>query len=861
MKFILNKEKWKLNENLSAARKILKDNSIPETDETFVKLRSDLKNNTGYLGWFTKMIYVNKVGNADINQILNLIHNDKYVIDNLPKNLIKYTNWENLMDDIISVQYNRSIKKMINELPSNLKHGIDINKLSSNDKELFSSLFKRKDKELFLNKVSRYGTYKEFINALKLFLSGDGAKNFDDILKSISDVESPIIHKDKENNLIICEVNYRQIKRLGSDTSWCIVPSKGTFNSYVNGIYKQYIIFLTDLETVYSKIGVTAAFDTKNIHLKNDGYLSKEKLTKLLAKRDYDIKDMLFNIDDFLATRDINKIKVNVLKNECKLSLEDILKRKKIFTKEDLGFFTDKQIKEYDLNNKLIIKSFNDFKEVFKDSYSLSNDLIDNIERMDFKLSFKDLIELRPMPKYLEVISPIVYGQYGKEHEGIKNLIEIRNKPELLLKKINNFKSYYNRWIDWRGDEKYNDEDGSGYLIYAMMVAGVYPQTVTKKEIIKAGISFRRCYSTLDLLKHLKLNGYDFTGEDIFEIFKNMRPYSSFGTESQEWLDVLEQYPSAAPFVREIIIKGISYVSFYDSELKVIKEVYPDLYEDAKYNSALFKQYNDFKRINIYSNYMKSEQYVKNILSKDKLTLNEWLTNLYDKYFNDKGDGLLKGYTKFGSNEVYFIIIILNKLNKLNELQDFKIKWESSDSSGCNNLDAMVRICLDSYKKKLPLDAKELELSTKDKDNILETLVKMDYNFDIIIKHEAFAPYYYINNWGFEIFMRVVKSRTDKVERTFYEYEDGKHILKRAMVVDVRIRYLSEILRYLILKDEMKKAMSIVDDAMSWDMSEDEKDKSISYLNYQYNYTGESNDLTSKWSKMIDVFYPEKNKK
>ena len=43
MRFIKNKEQWKLNENLSAARKILKDNSIPESDDVFIKLNMTIR--------------------------------------------------------------------------------------------------------------------------------------------------------------------------------------------------------------------------------------------------------------------------------------------------------------------------------------------------------------------------------------------------------------------------------------------------------------------------------------------------------------------------------------------------------------------------------------------------------------------------------------------------------------------------------------------------------------------------------------------------------------------------------------------------------------------------------------------------
>lgn len=57
MRFIKNKEQWKLNENLSAARKILKDNSIHESDDVFIKLKADLRNNLGFLEFYLEFLY------------------------------------------------------------------------------------------------------------------------------------------------------------------------------------------------------------------------------------------------------------------------------------------------------------------------------------------------------------------------------------------------------------------------------------------------------------------------------------------------------------------------------------------------------------------------------------------------------------------------------------------------------------------------------------------------------------------------------------------------------------------------------------------------------------------------------------
>ncbi len=864
MRFIKNKEQWKLNENLSAARKILKDNSIPESDDVFIKLKADLRNNLGFLGWFTKMIYVNKVSASDINQVIELIKNDKYVIDNLPKNLVKYTKWEDLLDDIISVNYNRNVKKIINELPSHLKSKLNVNDLSADDKNLFTSLYKRDDKNNFLSKVSRYRTYKEFEDALKLFLTVDD-KNFSDTLSVVNKVGSRIVHSDKTNNIIICEVNYSQIRVLGGDTSWCIVPSEGTFNSYVNGIYKQYVIFLTDLTTIYSKIGVTAAFKVSNAHLKNDKSINQDSLEKLLAERNFDIKDMLFNVEKFLAENDINKISAGILKRECLLSDEYILTNKKAYTDSDLYEFTAKQKEEYGLKQMLIIKSMSEFKKQYSENIPyIASDLINNIVKLRFKIDTKDIVEMRPSPRELEKLIPILYKDCVTE---INKVISYIGRPKDLMKNLTKFVRYLVISMNYRDETKSDHVENSKFLIYAMMVAGVYPQTVSKKEVSDSYIPISNNYDLIEFAKYLVTNGYDFTPEELFKIFQGVGRDGSFGTIAKSWLKILDKYPQIAKFVKNIIEAEIKITSFYDSELEIIKKVYPELYEDANFNSQMLFEYSDFKRISIYSNYMNSESYVATAIKKDNLSVNEWLEKVYDKYFSSKEvtkkdevvtQGVLKKYTKFGNKEIFFIITILTKLNKLDELSSFDIKWDNNYgySSEGNPLSYMIRLCYDDETIKLPISSPELKLTKEEHDKILDTLIKIDFDFnDPMTKHKEFAVPYYEKNWGFATFMRFVKSKEGFIDQKHYT-NDGI-ITKK--ITNVRIKYISNLLRYLVLNNRIDEAIELVKEVMDWEMSDDEKDKTIEFLNSSYDlYFGTSNEYIDNWRKRIKRIYPGK---
>lgn len=150
MKFIKNKTEWRIYENISQARKILSDNKQTENNDKYSYIKKGLGNNTGYLGWFTKMIFNSpELTKGDFDYIINFIKNDKYIIESLPKDLIKYESWESLIDDILNIQSNRNIKKIYNELPNSIKELLNYKELSKREKGSFLSLFNNENRRIY----------------------------------------------------------------------------------------------------------------------------------------------------------------------------------------------------------------------------------------------------------------------------------------------------------------------------------------------------------------------------------------------------------------------------------------------------------------------------------------------------------------------------------------------------------------------------------------------------------------------------------------------------------------------------------------------------------------------------------------
>lgn len=324
---------------------------------------------------------------------------------------------------------------------------------------------------------------------------------------------------------------------MGSDTSWCIVPSEGTFNNYVRDNNRQFIIYLTDLTDNYSKIGATIGFSFNTAHKKNDRYISEYDLIQLLNARKFDIRNLFQNKDEFLKKNDINRISVNTLLKDVGVSKEFIIKNKKSFTNSDIQNFNQMEIHVYKLNKKIEIKNFNSLKEEAGDT-NITNYIIDNLDRIIFKLDMNNILEIQPSPNSLELLYPITYDTTKKE---IDSILKYKyNGENLVSKDMSNFTTYKLITTNWEDKESESRKYDIDYLIYTLKICNIYPQNVNKDSIKLPHLKY---YDSIKLLKHFIINGYKFTSTEIFNYFSDLISGSYIRTKESDWLSVLESFP------------------------------------------------------------------------------------------------------------------------------------------------------------------------------------------------------------------------------------------------------------------------------------------------------------------------------
>ena len=92
-----------LFENLQQAKSILKTNEIPENNKNFLIIKDLLKDNLGYIGWFTKMFFEFGIALDDLKELYRIISSESEIITGLPKPVISYSDWEVLMDAILMI--------------------------------------------------------------------------------------------------------------------------------------------------------------------------------------------------------------------------------------------------------------------------------------------------------------------------------------------------------------------------------------------------------------------------------------------------------------------------------------------------------------------------------------------------------------------------------------------------------------------------------------------------------------------------------------------------------------------------------------------------------------------------------------
>lgn len=271
MKYLIE---YSLLENLNLSKKILRDLNLTTSDPGYVKLRQMLKNNLGYIGLFTKFLYVDRLSIDRIERLYNELKEKRPYLGRLSKNISQYKSYEELTDDLDKINDYIKFNSVLKELPSKLKHpardnddfyrliiGIPSNKLSE-----YIDFIKKKS--------SAYHDLETFITATKNFI---GEHSLDELLSIIDETKGAKLVFNQDKIVVAWIQNKKASKKLGSE-SWCI-SSRDMWDTYnePSKFTKQYFLWNYNVDSSDNDfmLGTTIQSDgtPKTSHLKDDAYV------------------------------------------------------------------------------------------------------------------------------------------------------------------------------------------------------------------------------------------------------------------------------------------------------------------------------------------------------------------------------------------------------------------------------------------------------------------------------------------------------------------------------------------------------------------------------------------------------------
>ena len=441
-----------LLESKNQAKVILNRKDVREDDPTFVELKDsilDVFKNYNYLGLMTSYIYDQNISLDEVKDLLPWLRQNSNRLSQQP---LKYKKFEDLKDEIITIDNNQKVKTILNLLPKKQKSLVEGSELFKEKAIALHGLGLSKE---FGSKVSKYDTKEELINYMDEFINSNSEDiNYRSIKEKLMSLNSKIIVDDIDEGIIVAEIyDYNTSKELGS-SNWCISTGEGSWNSYTSGSKRQFFLWDFSKEKTNEKfqIGFTVNEfgQITNIHDKFDKSLKSnlpDSVIKSLKGMDlkFDVLNFRNKVESNIENSDGDLVKLysdqnilfigvngrnnlsSIISNNISsynpFSSEDH-KYKNIyllydFTKEptDTNFTNIVESTFSGVENKLFIRDNFGKISFYKDTdveKLIQNDLEEVVDLLDKKLiTFLDSQEYFSIRKqeYLDNIEPYVKGK------------------------------------------------------------------------------------------------------------------------------------------------------------------------------------------------------------------------------------------------------------------------------------------------------------------------------------------------------------------------------------------------------------------------------------------------------------------
>lgn len=336
-----------------------------ETNPEFVKIKTMLNDNLGYVYTFVKFHFENNIPLEELVTLYDKIKEYKSILNLLPMTIDKYADskvtdtdkrsgYERLIDDLENLRRYKVTKKWVDKLYGDFRRdyatgskelkekieniAIAFDEFGKDPSGVVDAKKNQELQDLFFNKVKRYTTTTEVIIAANSFIKSTANEGMVNFMKAIDRTNLKFGELNgvqmvyDENNIFIIEIKtYQACKELFSNTSWCIKDQQSQWDNYVGGdnvFNKQYGILDFNLPPNDNKsiIGITIEPGGKirACHVKNDGDFSSQ--IKAHCKK----IDVPFEVMAPMSKDEIEIKKKRVIANKeivkSNLSVEDIKK-------------------------------------------------------------------------------------------------------------------------------------------------------------------------------------------------------------------------------------------------------------------------------------------------------------------------------------------------------------------------------------------------------------------------------------------------------------------------------------------------------------------------------------------------------
>lgn len=822
---------------INQAKSILTKLNLPLNHHVYVQIREMLQGKDGYVGLFTKLYFLKNVQMTSLKNLLEVIQTQPNLIQQLPKPLIQYDDYEKIQDDLEKSRITIHAKQMYDEFPSSQKQLIKLEE----DKNLLYLLSKHKSKANFLRKISSYKQRKTLLSNLKLFLDSVSTDRFDNLMQVLKEMHHSIriVYKSLKKNIVIVRVqDHSSLVKIASDTSWCIVRESSMFRNYVrNSDVKQFVIFLLDKKESDNlrKIGATFSIYATNkdkktfvtAHDIRDGYVDYNQLKTILSEYKFDIEKLHVNKDDI---EDLDAHTVTQLINCAGFTTDEILARKRSFKSEDLNLFTAEQINKYDLLNKTEIHGDTLFKK-----YS-------HQEIMDRKLFKRVVYGTLPLNDILQFDIDYLKKNYNdlanilksnKTDRGISDA-DFLNKH---LKARPKYVSDFRVGSRWSSSDSFSIEK----TIFKLKWYKIKAKNFTFEHLVDV-FEDSSIYSDNLIVDYLIEAGWKFTKQQILDFYKKVFRKGTFETyialitnkKLHLCVDDSDFKPELLKYVSEYHqYSGESAGLLKDYDAKKVREIFTpkelEKFEEIQKSMNFSKELEDL----VYRRYSNSHYDIKKL----EVFYEKWNTFVQQRFTMQ----YRPNFYNFKQEQQVYLAVLYCKLDKLDELNHIPFEWRIG--RGSFNDDAgnfIADVITDQYCTNGGLNVK-LEQSERR---------KLYYWFS---KYELqYAEDY------FKITKSEVKDHELSVMYFLYSYDEDfqdfllrvKNVKRKSSVA--RMEYLKKLFNYLITKNEskltnwkneenwvfsidesmMKKLNALLNEIKTWDQGMIEFKKNLEHLSW-----------------------------